>query len=830
MKIQVFTGLMLMCLMVITVLASGKSYGTDDAADIYLYFHTDGSSDAPVNMSLVGPATGADQTVSEGDHLDFVLNQTLRSNLTAIGIDLSNGRKGFRAKLQISRDNLPFTTTNATLSLWEDRPGNLSDVKVAESEARPSQTDWEIYFVDPDVEEYTFSEGSTIILRVTCHSTNSLGYISVHIENDFSLHMIARPLEGRLEVYPFDFQGMIPDGFQPNLPDHARYMNVTGEIRDAFGPYAVGEVRISVRADGGTGDYILRDQKAAKIYMNNYCIYYYEWHWEMGELEPTDPDDFMTKYVISVSYTYPSTDPGGDNITFINDTGKYNAFDVWEYAIYMEFDDHSTSKNFKGSPGEDVNMTLLIYNSGTSQATVELEGGATQGDLSILSPYDRPFGLPARDHVSVNATIKIPENVSIGKEIGITFSAGASEGGPNSVINAKVTVTEKVAFDFIPLSNLTQEVREGMSAIYDFIIINRGSANTTFNFIISTYPTKGWSADLTPESGEVSLEPNDEATITLTVTAPSPAGASPEWQNLTVIAYPKKHSDRQKRITTHTHLKRFEIMTIEMTSAESEVISTDPWRYSTATYSISIRNGEDEDQTVLLKVMNVGNVWAVSLDQRPLDIQSGAVFSIEAGTTVEKTLGFTPSSSVTPKTYTFTVTVEFEESGMSDSEDLTVSVEQRAIVDLINTGTSSFSVKPGRKVTVSLSVTNKGNGNDNISVRLQGISLDWTVRMNGEVYMEPLRLDLAPGESEDVILEIIVPDEKVEAKTYDVRIVAESSVDHQETSTVEITIKVKERREEQTPMEILQQMLPLIAGVLLLVAFAAAIRARRKRK
>ncbi|HID73623.1 MAG TPA: hypothetical protein EYP43_01080, partial [Thermoplasmata archaeon] len=351
--------------------------------DIRLYFHSDGSdSVGQYNMSTWGPGSGDAGNINVGsgaeETRDYILNKSLQYDLVVIGKDLG-GARGFRAIIIIDCDDIePGDNTDAQVSVLEKRGTN--ETLVAESTRASHQTTWDIPFVESGMKRYTFRAGSEIIFRITVRSSATLGgTCSVGTNGDYYLNLTCSPVELRFNVNTYDYTddgdhtGTGVDVFQVNLPYDIQYMNISGEVRNAFGSYDVQEVNLTLERIGTDPAVIFKDRTT--IHLNSYLddgVYRFfdQWFWP-SNITPTDPKSGSEGYRLTMSFR------NRDNVTFTNTNNSVH-LDFLQYAVYMRFWD-PVDQMWKeqiartGEANSTLDVEVTVYNTGTDEETVNLD-------------------------------------------------------------------------------------------------------------------------------------------------------------------------------------------------------------------------------------------------------------------------------------------------------------------------------------------------------------------------------------------------------------------------------------------------------------------------
>ncbi len=826
--------LMIAVLATIFVIGSvaAQTVENDDTTPIRLYFHSDGS-DTQYNMSSMGPGSGDGTQIQADDVRDYVLNQTLKFDLFVIGDDLGGGQKGFKVNLEVDCDSTLGGDTEAQLQIVNESDDSI----VAESAWLSSQTNWSVPFVDGGIDNYTFVMDSQIIVRIKVRTDDAIaGWANIDTIGDYYLQVICSPIELRMSAELYDYSShkwwLSPpemeevseeeDEFQPNIPSNLRFMNVTGEVRSAFGSYDVRHVTLSLFEGNGEGTEIVMDELT--VHENEYqgsdiYKFYHIWWWNIKDIVATDTANNADDYRWYPTYTNP------DGIEFRSIYGSAT-FDMLEYAVFMEFQDGNQTTYTTGELGNETSVHFTVHNTGMSNEQIDLEANSIK-DWNITLDKTT-FSLSEGGSTEVTATIEIPGDASVHDTDTAQVEATIDENlAFRETVNIEIEATGSIKFEFINTGNLSETVGPGETATYGFRVTNEGSEPESFDLRNDALDS-GWTITYDPSSSKDELDDGSSWEVDVKIKAPSQVTASTVLvEEINIYAWPEGRSDLEQRLLTTTTLQDYDIIQdITPETGISEVEETDPdFEYSQVTFDIEAYNGEVETVEASFEIdydaSNIdGSEWLII---EPDDAD------IEADETEIFTYLFTPMKDIEPGSYHVEFIVLFDDDGKSESGDLFIEVEEYIEIAAVTVSEDSVKVDAEDRVTFQFDLVNNGNADDVFEVRISGVDSEWDVWIDGVSSATNTKdIDLDQGDEKTVTIEFVSP-EQAEGETFDITVTVQSENDPSYEESLSFTIKVEEKSDDPTGPEILERMLPLIALVFVLIIIFAMFK-RKSRK
>ena len=162
-------------------------------------------------------------------------------------------------------------------------------------------------------------------------------------------------------------------------------------------------------------------------------------------------------------------------------------------------------------------------------------------------------------------------------------------------------------------------------------------------------------------------------------------------------------------------------------------------------FTIKITNDGNGEDDVSLSLIGGNSSWGQLGD---------SAFTLQAGTNDTTTLRVTPPKDTEAKNgYILIVRATSEDGSTTNSRNTFINVEQIFEVSVQVSGDSSKKGDPGDELTYSIIVKNKGNGEDTISMTLEGEKADWASIVD--------EVELESGDSTTINLTVNIDDDAV---------------------------------------------------------------------
>ena len=269
---------------------------------------------------------------------------------------------------------------------------------------------------------------------------------------------------------------------------------------------------------------------------------------------------------------------------------------------------------------------------------------------------------------------------------------------------------------------------------------NKGNAVDTFNLVVDTssLPT-GWDASLDQDKiSNLGVDDNITLTDVLVVKAPDDAAAESETSIIVTISSDYNASVNSTYTSRTTVLQNYEpkisIVGEDTMAAKAE---------EQVNFTIKIANDGNGEDDISLSLIGGNASWGQLGD---------SAFTLAAGTNDTTTLRVTPPKDTEAKNgYILVVRATSEDGVTTNSRNSFINVDQIFEVSVQVSGDSSKKGDPGDELTYSITVKNKGNGEDTVSLALEGDKSSWASIVD--------EVELTRGETKTVNLTVNIDDD-----------------------------------------------------------------------
>jgi len=737
--------------------ASGS--GRDIVVEDKLYFHRHNQLTPQLILNTT-PTTNS-ITTAVASSITFTLQTALGTDVEIIGKDDKAGGPSKGMWLEFLLAGVP--NTDVTISILQDN----ATVARGTTTMRDPIRSWSVPFTAQEV-NHVFPSGCVIKIFIECNRPTSLTYNTT--DSYLLLPLSAPPVSPQLVT---SYEASKPTTeFHPYWPDSVRRIRTEGDIATTFGPNDVGVVQVTIRSPSGD----IVSNSTAQLSAGHYVSI---WNYSRGQT------------------------PGNYNVTVkVTDRQSHEylattVITMLQYASYISSKQTDIDGVIKGvaspprggSEKTDAKYALDILNSGFSATsiTVRVSSDPPPGWTASLSSTSIASIMPGTS-VNITFTVSAGAEIDYGSKAVIYVEAIAD--GDTRTPKASWTVqtvtnaTMSRNFDFSIIEKSESWIDVDQTVNYQMLLRNKGILDMNITLAIAGTPV-AWSAQLdVPGMVRLGTGSASEKTVNLKVTAPAEeVGNLSRVAQIAVTAQAVEDSNLEKTITTVTHL--ITILSLQVTP---DTVTSDPDSLGgRADIRVTITNLDPTNiHTVRLTVTAAD--WPISslkYDPKESLLSPNGATNITvsvtppAGTLADEVAGYTVSVKIEP----------LDQPTRSNSTTVKLKVRQKYAVSL-TTSNRNLETKPGEKMALSLTVTNLGNGNDNIKVYVAaGIPQDWQVHLN-DVLSPPnsLTLQLAPGAHADINMTIKSPDSSRDGTGVNVTITAMSG---QAKEPVEQSIGVK---------------------------------------
>jgi len=422
------------------------------------------------------------------------------------------------------------------------------------------------------------------------------------------------------------------------------------------------------------------------------------------------------------------------------------------------------------NPNENVKFQVSVKNSGgNTEDSVTISFSANGVDSWDITPQPSTLTLDIDEIGYFNLSVTPDIEATAGLK-SISIISTSEDGQTVASTSVTVKVNQLPALQVDKVGSSSKDVEAGKRVYYSFEVINKGNAVDTFNLAVDTSSLpEGWDASLDQDKiSNLGVDDNITLTDVLVVKAPDNAAAESETSIIVTISSDFNSSVNSTYTSRSTVLQKFEP---KISIVGEDTMSGKPEEQVNFTIKIANDgNGEDE---ISLTLMGGNSSWGQLGD---------SAFTLSAGTNATTTLRVTPPKDTEAKNgYILIVKATSEDDTTSASRNTFINVEQIFEVSVQVSGDSSKKGDPGDELTYAITVKNKGNGEDTVSLSLEGDKASW-----GSVIDE---VELTSGESTSVNLTVNIDDDAtVGDNDIVVRGTSEDNPSANDTGTVKVTV------------------------------------------
>ena len=736
--------------------------------DVKLFLCNTGRNGAPHLATT--PPTGA--TTTANLPIDLAMDNPLASSIEVAGKDTTGGGAGAKG-MWIWFGLTGFAGFNIiTINIYQDNE-TVANAAIQQTGYTGIKR-WDVPFVSG--ESHVFPAGTSIKVRISSSLPTIITYNSV--DSYLLLPLTSNPISPGVSTYYAP--GKPTSEFQPYWPDSIRKIRTEGDIASVFGPSDLARVQVAIRSPSG------------------------------DIVSSSNANVTQTHYVNSWSYASGQV-PGNYNITVNVTDQQGNAYFAYTVATMLNYGTYISSRQMDadgvvkgvaspprgGSEKKDAVYTLDILNSGYSatSVTVRVSSDPPPGWTASITPSSLPSIAPGSS-MNVTFTVSPGADVDYGNKAVIYVEAIADSDTrtPKAswTIQSVTNATMSRNFELSVIGQSESRIDVGQTVAYPMLLRNKGVLDTNITLAIAGTPV-AWSAQLdVPGMVHLDTGSNAEKTINLKVTAPSEeVGNLSRVAQIAVTAQALEDPNLEKTITTVTHL-----ITILGLQVDKTVMTSDP----------DVLGGKSDIRVTILN-LDPTNSHQVRLTVTAADWPLSSLrydpkeSLLSPNGTTAITVSITPPQGTIANGgsgYPVTIKVEpLDQPSRSNSTTVSILVKQKYDISVTASQTSK-ETKPGEKISLTLTVKNLGNGNDNIIIYVAaGIPQDWQVHLN-DVLSPPnsLTVQLAPathaGDTQTINLTIKAPTSSRDGTAVNVTIMTKSGqapVPVQESIGVDVQVK-----------------------------------------
>ncbi len=356
--------------------------------------------------------------------------------------------------------------------------------------------------------------------------------------------------------------------------------------------------------------------------------------------------------------------------------------------------------------GTGVTFTLKVNNTGNGQDNVAITHSGEPSGWTVTHVSSVTVTAGGSKDVTVSV---VPPSKAIAGTYQTTVKATSSDGTKSSQ-ETFIIIIDPLYGLTLSSSDVSKYVTPKIAAYYNMSVTNTGNTGDSAQISIEGVPS-GWT--VLPTSNPVALVPNETKTFQILVTAPSTALAGAQYQ-FTLKATSNGNSSIVRTLTINAVVNQ--IYDPRVTPLTNTMVVAPG---SSATFKINVTNFGNGNDTVDLSVASVpaGQGWVYNFNPTSVQLTSGQTKTVDLTFTIGPHAAYGNNQ----------ITVEGTSHGTTKKGIATVivSVTQFYNIAFAPDGAATKRADPGGMVTFNFSVTNTGNGPDDITFSVIGAPAGW---------------------------------------------------------------------------------------------------------
>ena len=422
------------------------------------------------------------------------------------------------------------------------------------------------------------------------------------------------------------------------------------------------------------------------------------------------------------------------------------------------------------NPNENVKFAITVKNTGgNTEDSITISFTATGTDSWDINPQPSTLTLGVDEIGYFNLSVTPDIEATAGLK-SITILATSEDDETVSSSSVTVQVNQLPALQVDKVGSSSQDVEAGKRVYYSFSVTNKGNAVDTFNMVVDTSSLpEGWDASLDQDKvSNLGVDETINLTDVLVVKAPSDAAAELETSIVVTISSNYNSSINSTYTSRTTVLQNYEP---KVSIVGDFTMSAKPEQQ--VNFTIRIANDGNGEDDISLALIGGNASWGQLGD---------SAFTLEAGTNSTTTLRVTPPKDTEARNgYILIVRATSDDDTTTNSRNVYINVQQIYEVSVQVSGDSSKKGDPGDELNYQILVKNKGNGDDTVTLSLEGEKADWASILD--------EVELTSGESTTVNLTVNIDDDAtVGDNDIVVRGTSEDNPSANDTGTVKVTV------------------------------------------
>jgi uncharacterized membrane protein len=462
------------------------------------------------------------------------------------------------------------------------------------------------------------------------------------------------------------------------------------------------------------------------------------------------------------------------------------------------------------NPGENASYVVRVKNTGTGLDNVSIEytvvsdiesvsAGVFSFDYLTLTPGQ------TKTLTFIVTAVKEPEEGKLAPQIDIEVTSEEDIDDPAASDTERITMeinptvdielqADKLKKDIIPnLSGTKAEIE------YTVTVWNRGLDEDQFDIVESN--DHGYIVEVDPTTTP-KIDSGDSATVIVKIIIDNKAQMTTTDYSTTITVTSRTNEEKSEQIILRTRVKQAYGVELQPVDTRLETDDTLNGDYRIVNFLVEVENIGTGEDTFKLEFDGEYSHWATLSETSYLSLMSKQKDTMTVTVKVPRETEIGDIQIDFKATSRGDDTLYEENNDATDVVTLTVEVTQFYEVSLTTSESNTKSGLPGDLIDFTFTVSNRGNGDDKITMEKKDYDLNWDWILSSITFNLAGTGDATGGDTKEITLSIDIPTDKYgESGSYSISIVVSSldtpdgKIKHNENIPLVFTVKVDEQYE-----------------------------------
>ena len=367
-----------------------------------------------------------------------------------------------------------------------------------------------------------------------------------------------------------------------------------------------------------------------------------------------------------------------------------------------------------GDPGEKIKYYLKLTNAGTEDDTYDITNSSAPAGWKVtISPTSQ--SLNDGDYATVTVSITSPDNADSDDSVDITITATSTDdpGTPKAKATLLLTYNVDQIFDVAlssdPGEETSKKVDPGDSTFFLLNLSNGNNGNGEDTIKMSkefSGSGDGWIVIFS--SNQVTLDIAEYSIINISVTAPNDASAGQFQIDIIATSEDNIETDSTTIIVDVNYDPDF--IVVPYGGNQKNVKPTE-----SVTYGVTVQNKGNDEDTFKFAIRPgtwLDDGWTASLDYNSITVSMDDEIDLASFLTVNAPDGLADVEA------TIIVNVTSGDDALQKTLNTRTKISQDFDPAISIVGGTTKSVNPGDDIDFTITVTNNGNGEDEIALSI----------------------------------------------------------------------------------------------------------------